>query len=231
MNLDFTQLSFPQWIITLVKRLLHYSFAFSIFTFFSLIIIDRSIAWYVQDRIYTKIEELPSRPYGIVLGTAKYFSKNNPNLYYNNRLTATVELFKQEKIDYLLLSGDNRTMQYNEPITMFKDLRKMDIPEDVMYMDFAGFRTLDSVIRADKVFKAQPMTIITQQFHCERALFIAKFYDIDAICFAAKSPANYLSVRMRELFARVKAILDIVLEKEPYFLGNPEPLPTPITQL
>ncbi|OOR99087.1 hypothetical protein B0186_08270 [Canicola haemoglobinophilus] len=228
MRTNLKNLPITQWIMKLLKLLLHYGLAFMIFAFVFLVLVDRGVAWYVQDRVYDNINDLPYRPYGVVLGTSKYFSKNNLNLYYYNRLLASAEMFKEKKIDYLLLSGDNRTVQYNEPMTMFKDLRKMNIPEEFMYMDFAGFRTLDSVIRADKVFKAQPMTIISQQFHCERALFIAKFYNIDAICFAAEHPSNYFLVRFRELFARVKAVLDVLLEKEPYFLGKPEPLPTPV---
>ncbi|MXN87905.1 protein SanA [Pasteurella canis] len=192
-----------------------------------LILIDQAISFYVRQHIYTDVNELPYRPYGVVLGTSKYFDKNTLNLFYHNRLLAAYEVFATRKIDYLLLSGDNRTSQYNEPRSMFKDLRKMGIPQEFMYMDFAGFRTLDSVIRAEQVFKAHSFTIITQKFHCERALFIAKYYDIDAICFVAEYPHGHYFVRFREFFARILAILDLLMEKEPHFLGTPEPLPPP----
>lgn len=190
--------------------------------------IDQAIGFYVRQGVYTDINKLPYRPYGLVLGTSKYFSKKTPNLFYSYRLLSANELFKQKKIDYLLLSGDNRTIEYNEPRTMFKDLKKMGVPEEFMYMDYAGFRTLDSVLRADQIFKAHSITIITQRFHCERALFIAKYHNIDAICFVADYPAGYHFVRFREFFARLQAVLDLLIEKEPYFLGNPEPLPPPI---
>lgn len=190
-----------------------------------LFVVDRGMAFYVRDRIYTDVEKLPYRPYALVLGTAKYVETNRINLFYQHRLQATYDLFNQKKVDYILLSGDNRTVQYNEPRTMLKDLRKMGIPNEVLYMDFAGFRTLDSIIRADKIFKATPLTIITQQFHCERALFIAKSYNIDAICFAAETPDSYKKVRIREFLARLNALWDIWIQKAPYFLGEPEPLP------
>ncbi|AET15852.1 protein SanA [Pasteurella multocida 36950] len=194
-----------------------------------LVLIDQAIGFYVRKNIYTDINKLPYRPYGVVLGTSKYFEKNTLNLFYHNRLLAAHEVFSARKIDYLLLSGDNRTNQYNEPRNMFKDLRKMGIAAEFMYMDFAGFRTLDSVIRAQQVFKAHSFTIITQKFHCERALFIAKYHNIDAICFAADYPQGHYFVRFREFFARILVILDILMEKEPYFLGEPEPLPPPTT--
>lgn len=89
-----------------------------------LILVDQSIGFYVRQAIYTDIQKLPYRPYGLVLGTSKYFAKNTLNLFYYNRLLATHELFKAKKIDYLLLSGDNQTIYYNEPVTMYKDLKK-----------------------------------------------------------------------------------------------------------
>ncbi|URL05764.1 YdcF family protein [Avibacterium sp. 21-595] len=216
-----------RWVRYLPRKVLRYSLFLIFLCSLLLVLVDQAIGFYVRQGIYTDIAKLPYRPYGLVLGTSKYFSKNTPNLFYSYRLLAANNLFKERKVDYLLLSGDNRTMEYNEPRTMFKDLIKMGIPEEFMYLDYAGFRTLDSVIRADQVFKAHSITIITQRFHCERALFIAKYHNIDAICFAADYPSGYMFVRFREFFARLQAVLDLLVEKEPHFLGKPEPLPPP----
>lgn len=191
-----------------------------------LLLIDRAMAFYVRKEIYHNITKLPHRPYALVLGTAKYVETNRINPFYQHRLQAVYQLAKQHKIDYILLSGDNRTLRYNEPRSMYQDLRKMGLASEMLYMDFAGFRTLDSIIRAEKVFHASPMTIISQQFHCERALFIAKMNNIDAICFAAEAPEQYKMVRLREFLARLKAIWDILIQKAPHFLGSPQPLPT-----
>ncbi len=191
--------------------------------------IDRGIAYYVKNEIYTDINQIPYRPYGLILGTAKYVSKGVPNQFYEQRIKAALALFSAEKLDYLLLSGDNRTLQYNEPKTMKRDLRKMGISEQFLFSDYAGFRTLDSIIRAKEVFQAEPMTIVTQRFHCERALFIAKYYHINAICFAADTPYPFSMTRVREALARVLMLWELFIEKQPHFLGNPEPLPPPIT--
>lgn len=217
-----------QWFTVRYKKLLKVLISLCCLGVVLLVSIDIGISLWVRDRIYHDIDHLPYRPYGLVLGTAKYFKNNTLNLFYYNRLSAAELLVKNHKVDYLLLSGDNRTMQYNEPQRMFKDLLKMGVPSQTMYFDYAGFRTLDSVIRADKIFNAQSLTIITQRFHCERALFIAKHYNLDAICFEADYPEGYPMVRIREFFARVQAVLDIILGKQPYFLGKPEPLPPPI---
>ncbi len=216
-----------RWFNALPRKFLRYCLFLIFLCGLLLVLVDQAIGFYVRQGIYTDITKLPYRPYGLVLGTSKYFSKNTPNLFYSYRLLAANNLFKERKVDYLLLSGDNRTVEYNEPRTMFKDLKKMGVPEEFMYLDYAGFRTLDSVIRADQVFKAHSITIITQRFHCERALFIAKYHNIDAICFAAEYPSGYTFVRFREFFARLQAVLDLLVEKEPHFLGKPEPLPPP----
>ena len=189
--------------------------------------IDRYISFSVQQNLYENLEDLPYRPYALVLGTSKFVAPGKTNDYYSNRLEAAKSLLEHGKVSYLLLSGDNRTLQYNEPKMMFRDLRKMGVSENLMFRDFAGFRTLDSVIRADKVFNINGFTIVSQKFHCERALFIAEFNDIDAICFVAKQPKINFSTRLREIFARSKAVFDLLLGIKPYFLGEPEPLPMP----
>ncbi|WP_439327685.1 SanA/YdcF family protein [Lonepinella sp. BR2357] len=197
----------------------------------TLILIDQYVGYKVRDDIYQKVENTPYRPYAVVLGTAKYVTKNVPNQFYNHRLESTKALFDAQKIDYVLLSGDNRTLQYNEPRTMRRDLIKMGIAPQYLYPDYAGFRTLDSIIRAKEVFHAEPMIIISQAFHCERALFIAQYHHINAICFAADNPDIYTLTRFREIFARFLMVWELLTEKKPHFLGEPEPLPVPLNRL
>lgn len=193
-----------------------------------LVIVDQSVSFSVRNSVYRNIEDIPHRPYTLLLGTSKYTSKNNPNQFYENRLHAAKQLFDTQKTDYILLSGDNRTLEYNEPKMMGRDLKKMGIEEKFLFPDYAGFRTLDSVIRAKEVFQIEPMTIVSQGFHCERALFIAKYHHIDAICFVANDPEVYLITRLREVLARFLILWELWFEKAPHFLGNPEPLPPPI---
>lgn len=177
--------------------------------------IDLGTSYLVKDQVYTNIEQLPKREYAVVLGTAKYYPSGAPNLYYKYRLEAAKSLFSQQKVDYFLMSGDNKTAYYNEPKMMSSDLLKMGVSTEAIKQDYAGYSTLDSILRADKVFQLKPFTIVSQQFHCERALLIARFHRINAICFAAKYPENHYRVRIREFFARTAMVLSLLVGAEP----------------
>lgn len=182
--------------------------------------IDLGTSYMVRDRIYTKLTELPYREHTMVLGTAKFYLSGSPNLYYKHRLQAAKYLYAANKSRYLLVSGDNKTPYYNEPKMMTADLVKMGIPKANLKQDYAGYNTLDSVVRASKVFGIEPFTIISQQFHCERALFIAKVKGIDAICYTAEYPAAHYKVRIREFFARTGMALYLLFGVEPTSLES-----------
>lgn len=186
-----------------------------IFFVLALLGIDFITGYSVKDRIYTDINKLPDFHTAVVLGTAKFYSKGVPNLYYQYRVEAASQLVKEHQIKHLLVSGDNQTPYYNEPKVMTEDLLKMGVPKNIIQQDFAGYRTLDSVIRANKVFKLAPFIIISQQFHCERALFIAKTQNIDAVCLVAKYPEGHVKVRIREFFARIGMIWDYIVNNQP----------------
>ena len=121
-----------------------------------------------------------------------------------------------------MISGDNKYKSYNEPEMMKNDLVKRGIPSYHIYLDFAGFRTLDSVVRAKKVFKLNEFTIISQEFHNERAICLANWQGIKAVGYNAKdiSVRKGVKVQIREIFARVKLVLDMVINKQPHFLGE-----------
>jgi SanA protein len=177
--------------------------------------------------IFKNLRDVPAERVGLVLGTSRYTSSGKANPFFYNRIQAAKTLFFSGKVQYLLLSGDNRYFSYNEPREMRKELLRMGIPDSVIVMDFAGFRTLDSVVRGKKVFKLKRFIIVSQEFHGRRAVFIARFHQIDAIAYVAKDPhAEYSwTVEMREYFARVAMLLDLYLfHTEPYFLGE-EKLP------
>jgi len=192
-------------------------------------LLDRWMAWDTAPSIYENIEELPARDVGMVLGTSKYYTTGAINLYYSSRIQGAADAYHSGKVKYLLLSGDNGDHSYNEPITMRKDLIKAGVPASKIVLDFAGFRTLDSIVRTRKVFDTDNFTIITQRFHCERALFIAKHKGIDAQCLAVPTPKAMYKVRIREVFARLGALADLyILNREPKFLGEQESIPAPI---
>lgn len=177
--------------------------------------------------IFRNLRDVPAQRVGLVLGTSRYTSSGKANPFFYNRIQAAKALFYSGKVQYLLLSGDNRYFSYNEPREMRKELLRMGIPDSVIVMDFAGFRTLDSVVRGTKVFKLKRFIIVSQEFHGRRAVFIARYHHIDAIAYVAKDPPSEYTwtVEIREYFARVAMLLDLFLfQTQPYFLGE-EKLP------
>ncbi|XKM12716.1 ElyC/SanA/YdcF family protein [Orbaceae bacterium ac157xtp] len=187
--------------------------------------LDYWISYKTKSHIYDDYESIPHKTVGVVLGTSKYVKGGGLNEFYKNRIDGAIDLYMLGKVDYLLLSGDNGQQSYNEPVMMRRDLLKANIPDSAIVLDFAGFRTLDSVVRANKIFDADNFTIITQEFHCERALFIAHAQGINAQCFAVATPEKMKFVRVREMLARVKTFIDLyILDKEPKFLGPMLPI-------
>ncbi|MDP2542218.1 protein SanA [Tenacibaculum discolor] len=176
-----------------------------------------------EEKLFNTTETIPKNKVGLLLGTVKYLSDGRVNLYYQFRLNAAVELYKAKKIDFILVSGDNGAEGYDEPTDFKNDLIKAGIPEDKIYLDYAGFRTLDSVVRIKEIFGQTSVTIISQQFHNERALYLANHFEIDAIGYNAKgvSGKKAIKVQLREYLARVKVFIDILFNIKPKFLGEP----------
>lgn len=172
--------------------------------------------------LYTDIDSIPHNRVGVLLGTSKMLKDGRTNLYFKYRIEAAAELYHQGKVDYLLVSGDNRTIYYNEPRDMMKALVAKDVPAERIVFDFAGFRTYDSMIRTNKVFGQSSFTVISQKFHNERAVYIARRLNLDVIGFNAQDVSrNYgFKTLTREKFARFKVFLDFLVGKKPHFLGE-----------
>ena len=208
------------------RKSLRYVVFLTLCAAFALVLLDRGISWWFADSIYENPQDLPETPIGLVLGTSKYVSTGVLNNFYTHRIEGAAALYHLGKVKRLLVSGDNALISYNEPRNMRRDLIKAGVPPQAIVLDFAGFRTLDSVVRAKKVFDAEKFIIITQRFHCERALLIAHHYDINAVCYAVPMPDDYIKTRVREVFARLAAVSDLyLLRSQPRFLGPKEPIP------
>ncbi len=173
------------------------------------------------DRLYADINQLPYSRVGLLLGTSRYSREGGVNDHYILRIESARKLFLAGKIDYILISGDNSTPYYDEPTTIRRDLLKMGIPEDRIYRDYAGFRTLDSIVRADSVFGEHRFTVISQAYHNKRAVYIAVSKGIDAIAFNAGDGARSdWQNKTREILARVLAVIEVhLLSTDPKFLG------------
>jgi len=179
-------------------------------------------------RIFTSIETVPANEVGLVLGTSKLTQRGKPNLHFNQRIAAAAVLYRAGKIHHLLVSGDNHIATYDEPTDMRDALIAAGVPAGAITCDYAGFRTLDSVIRAGEVFNLQQCTIISEEFHCPRAVWIARQHGLDAIAFAAPDvglKSWSLRADVREQLARNWCAVDLyLLHRNPKFLGPKEPI-------
>jgi SanA protein len=165
---------------------------------------------------------LPHKRVGLVLGCSPVLRSGAPNWYFENRMAAAAAVFQAGKVDYLLVSGDNHIATYDEPTAMKQALVRLGVPEDRIVLDYAGFSTLDSVVRAKKVFGLSDCCVITQRDHALRAIYIARANGINAVGYPAKDVTKLagLRTRMRESLARVRTLLDVhILGREPHFLG------------
>ncbi|HKA01956.1 MAG TPA: ElyC/SanA/YdcF family protein [Candidatus Solibacter sp.] len=180
--------------------------------------IDRT----ANGRVYSSVASIPHRRVGLVLGCAETLGRGYVNPFFTTRIQAAADLFRAGKVDYLIVSGDNHRKGYDEPTAMKCALIRSGVPADRVVCDYAGFRTLDSVVRAKAVFGQDQVTVISQDFHTRRAIFLAQHRGVDAIGFAAADVDAYsgFTTRFREQLSRVRAVLDIyVWRRSPKFLG------------
>jgi SanA protein len=205
-----------------VKKIISFLLIATILAALALYSCDFIVKKYGKSRIYNSINTIPANQVGVLLGTSKYLKSGRINLYYTYRLDAATKLFKAGKIKFILVSGDNGKADYDEPTDIFNDLVARGIPKNKIFLDYAGFRTLDSVVRANKIFGQNKVTFISQKFHNERAVMIGYFKGVKAIGFNAKDVTGRygLKVQVREYFARVKMFIDIFTFKRPKFLGD-----------
>lgn len=177
------------------------------------------IEYSTEKFLFSSIENIPPKECGLVLGSAKY-GNDGINPYFVYRMHAAANLFKEGKVKKLIVSGDNHIKTYDETTDMAEYLIELGVPDECIIRDYAGFRTLDSVVRAKKVFNCKSLIIISQKFHNQRAVFIARQYDIDAVGYNAQDVASKNNLtHWREFAAKFATILDLfVLNRQPKFL-------------
>ncbi len=189
----------------------------------SSLIVERA----ARGRTWSDPAAIPARRVGLVLGCARVLGTYR-NPFFDTRIAAAVRLFHAGKVEYLVVSGDNHVRGYDEPQDMKAALVQAGVPAQRVYCDYAGFRTLDSVVRVREVFGQTSITVVSQEFHNQRAIFIASRRGVDAIGFNAAEVDAYYSfkTKCRELVARANMLVDLfVLRREPKFLGERVRLP------
>ena len=167
-----------------------------------------------RGKMYSKVENVPHCEVGVLLGTSPVGRTGRPNQFFLRRIDATVALWEAGKIDRLLISGGNFEGQengYNEPVEMKAKLVARGVPENIITLDGDGFRTIYSIEKTKELYGNKSVIIISQEFHNERALYLAKRKGVDAVAFNAQNTLSKKWRRrmvLRETFARVKAVFE-----------------------
>lgn len=207
---------------TKIKKTFYISGLITLVLVTLILISDAVITNFANDKVFSDLNEVPKNKVGVVLGTSKYLKGGQINRYYQYRIDAAAALFHSEKVTFILVSGDNKHPSYNEPQTIKNDLVKKGVPENKIVLDYAGFRTLDSMVRAKMVFGQESITVISQKFHNERAIYLAEKRGLRAVGFNANDVnlRSGMKVKLREYLARVKMFSDLLISKQPHFLGD-----------
>jgi SanA protein len=173
---------------------------------------------------HAQLQDVPETGVGVVLGCAERLANGRPNRFFGHRIEAAAELYRQGRVRALIVSGDNSRKDYDEPGAMRDALVAAGVPRDRIWCDYAGLRTLDSVVRAQRIFGQHEFVVVSQRFHNERAVFLGRRLGLKVHGFnaadvpVASAPSTYL----REALARVKAVLDVtVLGTQPRHGGPP----------
>lgn len=213
---------------THLRRIIIGIFAFVAVVIGFTIYANLRVEWTAKGRLYSEVKDVPHNKVALLLGTNPLNRLGRPNSYFTNRINTAAELYHAGKIDFIIASGDNHTRLYDEPTAMRDSLMAHGVPENRIILDFAGFWTLDSVVRAKEIFGCDSLTIISQADHDARALYLAEANGIEAVAVAASLRAGRwvrMRLALREWLARDKMILDIMFGKKPHFLGEKIEIP------
>lgn len=206
----------------LFKRILKFGIAILLLCVIFTFICNLYIVKITKEYLYNDVTKIPYNKVGLVLGTSSVLINGNANPYYYLRIQRTLELYKAGKISRIIISGDNSRVEYNEPESMQKDLINGGVPSSVIYLDYAGFDTYDSMVRAEAIFSQKRFTVISQEFHNIRAVYIARKKGLNVIamnCEELNSKKGKFFMKIRESLARVKAFFDVLIDSDPYFYG------------
>lgn len=214
-------------LFTWIKRLILLSLLLFLVGAGLIIYANITAVWASRGKLFDDVKDLPPAKVGLVFGTTDRY-QGRENRYFRYRIDAAVEVWKAGKVEILIVSGDNRTKYYNEPEKMKAALMEEGVPASRIVCDYAGLRTLDSVVRAKKIFGADKILVISQRFQNERAIYLAQANGIEAFGYNAEDvelQAGY-KTKIREVGARVKMWLDVnFLDTGPTHLGEKVQLP------
>ena len=193
------------------------------FVLIAFLIIILGINFYVKYNsnklCFKNINNLPETEVAIVFGAG--INGDVPSKYLKDRLDAGILLYKNKKVQKLLLSGDNGSDEHDEIVVMKKYCYKNGVDTTKIYVDYAGFDTYSTMIRAKKVFYVKKAILISQNYHLDRAVYLGNALGVESLGFIADNGEYNMQKlnKFRELLATVKSVIDVNRNRKPIFLG------------
>jgi len=173
------------------------------------------------------LEDVPVKRVAVVFG-AEVKKDGTPSAALRDRVETAVALYKKDKVEKLLMSGDNSFVDYNEPESMRQYAISLGVPDSDIVLDYAGRRTYDTCYRAKEIFGVYSAILVTQGFHLPRAIFLCNSFGVDAV--GVKADNYYYLKRLRliwnirEILATAQAVWDVYIANPSPVLGEPEPI-------
>jgi SanA protein len=210
----------------IIKFLWRVTLVLSLFIFLGLFFPKLIILLFAAPRTFT-VDKVPAERVAIVFG-AGLLRDGSAGPVLRDRVETAVQLYQQGKVEKILMSGDNRFVQYNEPEAMRQYALDLGVPDEDIVLDYAGRRTYDTCYRASAIFQVDSAILVTQSFHLPRALFLCNSLGVQSTGVEANNTyfrkISRLYWNARELFATVQAVWDVQVSKPLPVLGNPEPI-------
>jgi len=184
-----------------------------------------SVNYYVTSStkkyINYSLKKFPKNDVGIIFGAG--INGDQPSKYLKDRLDAGISLYKAKRINKILLSGDNGRDEYDELTVMKNYCFRNGVDTTKIFVDYAGFDTYSTMYRAKHIFKIKKATLISQEYHLNRAIYIGQKLGIKSVGYSANNGEyhGYKYVCFREYLSRFKSFFDVLRNREPRFLGNP----------
>ncbi len=174
-----------------------------------------------QGRLYDNLQAVPKHHVAVVFGAGVRNGRPTPMLY--DRVASAADLYKAGVVDKLLMSGDNRFIDYNEPEVMRRTAVQLGVPESDIVMDYAGRSTYETCYRARAIFGLKDAILVTQRFHLDRALMTCSNLGVQAIGYVADRRAYGASLwysTLREIPATLNALVEVFVTKPLPVLGE-----------
>lgn len=210
----------------IIKFLWRVALALSFFTAVGLLLPKFVVLIFAAPRTFS-VEDVPQDRVAIVFGAGLLWD-GSAGPVLSDRVETAVKLYQQGKVNKLLMSGDNRFIEYNEPEAMRQYALERGVPDEDIVLDYAGRRTYDTCYRAKHIFQVDSAILVTQAFHLPRALFLCNWFDVESTGVEANNryflKRSLIYWNARELFANFQAVWDVMVTKPLPVLGDVEPI-------